>query len=258
VNLRGGVALIGVLLLVVACSGNEEGAAYRPSAAPAPEGPEYLYVAIGASETVGAGGEEPLREAWPQVLFRTALPPGAAFVNLAIPGTTVAGALQRELPYAIELRPDLVTIWLNVNDLVAGVTAERYERALSRLVSKLRAGGVKEVLIANTPPLIHLPAYRSCRPNPPPGGPPCFADEALPAPREVSELVDRYNESIERVAAREGATVVDLHERARALLRAGAMRRLVSADGLHPSAAGHRDVAAAFAEALRSPPGAGG
>lgn len=80
-----------------------------------------LYVAIGASETVGAGSSDPLRQSWPQVLFRAAFTRRATFVNLGVPGATVAEALEQEVPYAEELRPDVVTIWLNVNDLVTGV-----------------------------------------------------------------------------------------------------------------------------------------
>jgi lysophospholipase L1-like esterase len=251
VTRRLGTGLAGVLLWVVACSGGAEKAAAPPSSVPKGAASGPVYVALGASETVGAGSAEPLREAWPQVLFRTALPPDTTFVNLGIPGTTVAGALRRELPYAIELRPDLVTIWLNVNDLVAGVTPERYERALGRLVSELRDEGVEDVLIANTPPLVDLPAYRACRPNPPRAAPACFTNEMLPPPGVVSELVDAYNAAIDRVAAREKATVVDLHARARAVQRTRGQSRLVSADGFHPSTAGHRAVAAAFAAVLR-------
>jgi acyl-CoA thioesterase I len=245
------------LVVAVACSGNGEGAG-RPPSVPAPPASGPVYVALGASETVGAGSDEPLREAWPQVLFRTALPSGTTFVNLGIPGATVVEAIRRELPYAIELRPDVVTIWLNVNDLVAGVPPERYESSLGRLVSELRDGGVEDVLIANTPPLVALPVYRACRPDPPREGPPCFTDEVLPPARVVSEAVRAYNAAIERVAAREKATVVDLHARMRAARRADAMRRLVSADGFHPSAAGHRAAAAAFADALRRSSEVGG
>jgi acyl-CoA thioesterase I len=241
-----------VVMLLVACSETGEDLV-RSSPATRPSS-EYLYVAIGASETVGAGSAQPLRDAWPQVLFRTALPAGTTFVNLGIPGTTVAGALQRELSYTLDLRPDLVTVWLNVNDLVAGVTPEEYERELDRLVSRLRAGGVERVLVANTPPLTNLPAYRACRPDPPPGGPPCL-DRSLPPPAILARSVDAYNAAIRRVAGRQGAKVVDLH--ARTPDGALALRGLVSSDGFHPSTSGHRVVASAFADALRRAGGAG-
>lgn len=249
---RGLALLAAAVLATSGCTGPGREGERSSLPTRVPKGSGLVYVAIGASETVGAGSKEPLREAWPQVLFRTALPHGATFVNLGIPGTTVTGALRRELPYAIDLRPDLVTVWLNVNDLVAGVDPEHFGRTLGRLVSELRAGGVEDVLIANTPPLIHLPAYRACRLDSAGEEPPCFTDERLPATRRLSRLVDGYNAAIERVAGRVGATVVDLHGRAHAARRAGAMRRLISPDGFHPSTAGHRAVAAAFAAALHA------
>ena len=83
------------------------------------------YVAIGASETWGVGAGDQLREAWPQVFYREGLPRHTAFVNLAVPGTTVDEALTQQLPYARELRPDLVTVWLNVNDIIARVRPPR-------------------------------------------------------------------------------------------------------------------------------------
>jgi lysophospholipase L1-like esterase len=244
--------LAAALVTATACSDGGGGRAPSARPTPAPENPGLVYVAMGASETVGAGSREPLRQAWPQVLFRTALARGANLVNLGIPGTTVAGARRRELPYALDLRPNLVTVWLNVNDLVAGVTPDEYERNLEQLVSELRRGGVEDVLIANTPPLIHLPAYRACRLDSTSAEGACFTDESLPGPRRLSRLVGEYNAVIERVAARQGAAVVDLYERFRAARHAGALRRMIGADGFHPSTAGHRAVAAAFAAALRS------
>jgi hypothetical protein len=67
-------------------------------------------VAVGANETVGLGADDPLRDAWPQILFRTVLPRGTVFVNLGSPGATVANALDREVADAIALSPTLVTV----------------------------------------------------------------------------------------------------------------------------------------------------
>jgi len=62
--------------------------------------------------------------------------------------------------------------------------------------------------------------------------------------------VDSYNEATTRVAAREGATVVDLHDLGLTARRSGDAASLVSNDGFHPSTAGHQAVAKAFADAL--------
>ncbi len=239
----GGVAAV----LVAACSTPGENPRSSP---PAPSGPQIVYVAVGASETVGVGSDQPLREAWPQVLFRTALPPSSVFVNLGIPGATVATAVREELPQALELAPALVTVWLNVNDLLTGVAPADFERDLGTLVRGLRRGGSTRVLVANVPPLDRLPAYLACRPSSPPRSPQCDLDRAVPAPDALNRAVDAYNAATERVTTREGALLVDLHGVGLAARKSGTEASLVSADGFHPSTAGHAAVAAAFAEVL--------
>jgi lysophospholipase L1-like esterase len=209
-----------------------------------------VYVAVGASETVGIGTDQPLVEAWTQVLYRAAFPRSATFVNLGVPGATVADALAEEAPLAARLAPDVVTVWLNVNDLRADVPAATYRAELQTLVSALRRGGATRVLIANTPPLDHLPAYLACHGFfPAPSG--CDLTRRLP-PAELNAAVDRYNAAIAAVAAREGAVVVDLHAAELAARRAGTERELIGPDGFHPSAAGARLVAELFKTALWS------
>jgi lysophospholipase L1-like esterase len=209
-------------------------------------------VAVGASETTGIGSETPLREAWPRVLFRSAMPVNTTFVNMGIPGATVAQALRLEVAPAVDLKPTIVTVWLNVNDIVAGVPADQFERDIASLVHQVRRNGQTRVLVANAPPVDHLPAYLACRPDPPASGPPCRAPGGtLPPPEDVNALVDAYNVATARVAAAEGATLVDLHAVGLAARAAGIEGALVSGDGFHPNAGGYQQVATAFAEALK-------
>ena len=212
-------------------------------------GSAFTYVAIGASETVGVGTDDPLRQAWTQILYRTAMPRNATFVNLGIPGATVAEALADEAPQALALSPALATVWLNVNDLIAGVPPAEYEAQLDRLISTLRGGGATRVLVANTPPLDHLPAYLACHGFlPTPQG--CDTTRRLP-PSAVNRAVAAYNAAIARVAAKDGALLVDLQAAGLAARQAGTEDRLVSSDGFHPNPAGHLLVAETFAAALR-------
>jgi acyl-CoA thioesterase I len=249
--MRRSAALALAALTVASLAGACTGGGGDDTAPVLPAGPATLYVAVGASETVGVGTDDPIREAWPQVLYREALPTTAVFVNLGIPGATVADALDRELPQALELEPDLVTVWLNVNDLVAGVSSRDYETRLDTLLSSLRRGGRTRVLVANTPPLDRLPAYLACRPDPPPEAPPCLVGMTLPPPGALDTAIDSYNQAIERAAERNGAEVVDLHAVALAARAAGTEEELVSADGFHPSADGAIVVAEAFAATLK-------
>jgi acyl-CoA thioesterase-1 len=207
---------------------------------PAPTGPPVVYVAVGASETTGVGSDVPLRDAWPRVLYRSAMPQTSVFVNMGIPGATVAQALAEELDQAVALRPTLVTVWLNVNDMIAGVTPEDYERQLGTLVKALRRDGATRVLVANAPPLDRLPSYLARR-----------NVGSLPEPDVVNDLVDAYNSATARVAAGQGAALVDLHALGMAARADGSEASLVAGDGFHPSTAGYAAVAGAFAEVLR-------
>jgi acyl-CoA thioesterase-1 len=222
-----------VMLLASGCFAGRSGTDV-PVAGPSPRS---VYVAVGASESVGVGADNPLTESWPQVLFRSAMPIGTVFYDVAAGGATVRDALADQLPRALELAPTVVTVWLNVNDLTAFVPVERYEQDLRTLVHGLRRGGRTRVLLANTPPLDALPAA---------------ARLGLPKPA-VADAVARYDDAIARVAAAEGAELVDLHTAGVTAVADGTYPSLVSGDGFHPSTAGHAAVARAFARVLAAP-----
>jgi len=205
-----------------------------------------VYAAVGASETVGIGTDDPVRDAWPKVLWRDALA-DAVFYDLGVPGSTTAEALTLQVPQAIALEPDVVTVWLNVNDLIAGVPSARYEMQLGRLVHQLRGGGSTEVFVATTPRLDSLPAYLECRPGPPSFGASCPLPRLLPGPKVVRTAVDRYNAAIERVVQREGAVLVDLHGFGDA---PADHPEYIAIDGFHPSSEGAAVIASAFEDAL--------
>lgn len=245
-----GLAAVFALASLAGCSrGGNSGLV--PPAPPAAVKPAPVYVAVGASETAGIGAEVPLRDAWPRVLFRDAMPPDTVFVNLGIPGATVADVLRQTMATAVDLRPTVVTVWLNANDIIAGVAPADYERDLETLVRRLRRNGDTRVLVANTPPLERLPAYLACRPDPPPASPPCRAGFTLPEPAVVTGLVEAYNAAIARVVSRTGALLVDLHAVGMSARAAGIETAIVSNDGFHPNSGGYALVANAFAKVLR-------
>lgn len=248
--MRAASLVLTAALLVAGCTaaGGDETPPRDPAADSSPAGPTtpapdpLVYVAVGASETAGLGADDPATQSWPSVLRATTLPT-ARLVNLGVPGETVRGALTSEVPAAVAADPDVVTVWLAVNDLLTQTPAPAYERNLTRLVHRLRRGGRTEVLVGNVPRLWRLPAYRACLSGDPrPCELPYVPPESL-----VRATVAEFNAAIARVARAEGAYLVDLSVR-----RTPA--RLVSADGFHPSVAGHRRVAAAFAEVMRGAP----
>ncbi|MEO5679467.1 MAG: GDSL-type esterase/lipase family protein [Acidimicrobiales bacterium] len=250
---RRAVALCLTALVLVAACGGREAAAPTTTAS---RKPPLIYVAVGASETVGTGADKPEAEAWPRVLANRLGEGGrqVTFTNLGFGGALVADALASSVPKAEKLQPNLVTVWLNVNNLIAQIaigvgSPATFEQQLGELLHRLRRGGATTVLVANTPALDHLPAYLGCLD---PAGARCALPDLrqrFPQPDVLNAQVDAYNQATATVAGREGAVVVDLHAASLAARAEGREASLVSGDGFHPSTAGHGAVAAAFAEA---------
>lgn len=239
------VPLAAVLLVACTIAGTDQGRRQAASSSPAPP---IVYAVVGASDSVGVGASDPVRDAWPQVLFRSALPESAVMYNFGVPGATVASALTDEVPEALSVEPTLITVWLNVNDLIAGVGPSDYESEFEQLVHALRRGGSARVLIANTPYLDRLPVYLDCRAGTARSGVACPPSLAQTSTEALDAAVSAYNSAIANVARREGAILVDLHAQGEV---PDAHPDWVSSDGFHPSTAGYAAIAATFAATLR-------
>ena len=86
-------ALVALAAVLAGCSEGPQAAQLPPT----PAEPKLTYVALGASDAIGFGADQPLTQAWPQLLVRGELPVSATFVNAAADGSTVAQALDRQL-----------------------------------------------------------------------------------------------------------------------------------------------------------------
>jgi lysophospholipase L1-like esterase len=200
---------------------------------------------MGASETAGVGTGQPERQSFPQQLLAE-LGRGAVLYDLGIAGETTSAALTDELPAALAQRPDLATVFFNVDDLVSGVPVQDFEARLDQIVGSLRAGGHARVLVASTPPLDRLPAFAACQ-----GGQPAcpVKGAAIPSAAQLDALVGAYNAAIDRVVAAHGATKVDLSAAGAAI---ASHPEYLAPDGFHPSAAGAAVLAQAFFTTWRS------
>ncbi len=190
------------------------------------------YVAIGASDTFGLGTEDPYEENWATDLVDLLGPSHIHLINLGIPGITVHDVLHLELPIALEAHPDLVTIWLGVNDIVANVPANSYASDLNTLLARLRASSPHaRIAIANIPDLTLLPF---------------FAGHDSVA---LTQQIQAYNAVIASAAQRYSAILVDLTQQ-NYNLRAHP-EYISSIDGLHPTDIGYQQLAKVFYQALQ-------
>jgi lysophospholipase L1-like esterase len=200
-----------------------------PTASPSPASQAFRYVAIGASDTVGVGASDPRTGSWP-ARIAARLPAGADYVNLGVSGSLAAQAGREQLPSALGLDPQLVTMWLAVNDLNANVTAADYGAALRSVVEPLVSRSAARVFVGNVPDLRPVPAYSG-------------TDQAALIAR-----ITAYNTAIAALAAAfpGRVTVVDLFTGSAPLVST----ITVSADGFHPSDAGYGLIADRFVRAL--------
>ncbi|HZR98979.1 MAG TPA: SGNH/GDSL hydrolase family protein [Chloroflexota bacterium] len=187
----------------------------------APQPKPLVYVALGASDAVGIGAGNPERESWVAVLA-SEMPADTRLVNLGISGSLLRDALAQQLPVALDAAPDIVTVWLAVNDFNARVPLDEYSAQLDTLLDALTTRTTAHVLVANIPNLMAVPLYNQ-------------------VPRDLlrAELA-RWNAVIADGAERHGATLIDLYGLGPELAR---RPDLVGADGFHPSTEGHRRLA---------------
>lgn len=184
-----------------------------------------VYVALGASDTVGVGASRPATDGWAP-LFHDGLPEGTRLVNLGVSGATLRDVLAQQAPVAVDAAPRWVTIWPGVNDLRAGTTLADFRAQLDQLLGQLvvAEGGPRRIVLLNMPDLRHVPAVA--------GG-----DRAA-----LDRRVREWNGAIAEVAGRYGEAVilVDLYSEYAEL---AGHPEYVSADGFHPSSAGYRRIA---------------
>jgi lysophospholipase L1-like esterase len=184
-------------------------------------GAPVLYVALGDSTVEGVAASsarhtyvsrlhDRLREVYP----------AARAENLGVSGAVSADVLAKQLPRAVRLAPDLVTLSIGPNDITGGVGVEDYERRIDRILGTL-ARETRALVVVNLIPDL--------------GVTPRFARSDR---RElVTRLTVRFNQALEGRARAHGAAIVDLYERSRD--EVPRRPELVASDGYHPSDLGY-------------------
>jgi len=200
--------------------------------ASATENSGVRYVAIGASDSVGVGASDPAKGSWP-ALVASRLPAGSPpYTNLGVSGSLALQAVTQQLPGAIAQKPNVVSVWLAVNDLNATIEPASFAEALGQIVDGLVQKTGATIFVGNVPDLRAVPVYSG-------------ADKA-----RLLAGIQAYNDAIAAIAARSPARVkvVDLFTGSAALVSTGT----VSQDGFHPSDEGYQLIADRFASAMRA------
>ncbi|HEX8600237.1 MAG TPA: GDSL-type esterase/lipase family protein [Chloroflexia bacterium] len=184
----------------------------------------FIYAAIGASDVVGVGAQDPSSESWVVLLSRY-LPANTQLIRLGRNGITLNEANKVEVPQAVAAKPDLVTIWNCVNDATRGIPMALYIRDLRSALDRLTQDTEAHVILLNLPDLsLLLPGHDTARHELIRGG------------------IRQWNAAMSEAAAEYGdrVTLVDLFPGSAQVLT---QPDLVSADSFHPSSAGYRWLA---------------
>lgn len=223
-----------LMLVCAACAQEATGAAGQTAAKTSHQqsAKQITYVAIGASDTFGLGTDDPYDQNWATDLAALLGSSHIHLLNLGIPGITAHDALRLELPIALDAHPDLITIWLGVNDIVANVPVNSFAGDLNLLLARLRANSPHaRIAIANIPDLTLLPFFSRVDPV------------------ALTQQIQSYNAVIASAAQRNGAILVDLTQQ-NYNLRAHP-EYISSYDGLHPTDIGYQQLANVFYAALQ-------
>lgn len=189
------------------------------------------YVALGASDAVGVGSNQPGAQGYVPLLADR-LPKGSHSINLGISGIHLHEALNEELPLALATSPQLVTIWLVANDFIGGVTYSDYVHDLNTLLSQLRTHTHANLAMANLPDLTRLPV---------------FSDQTAAQKAQMLQQIQHWNSGIATLATQYNVTLVDLYSHGSQLT---AHPEYISGDGFHPSPSGYVQLADIFWQAI--------
>jgi len=188
------------------------------------------YVALGDSVTAGAAGSgvpsfgdrlaEILRDASPAL----------DYVNLARPGALTAEVVETQLPAALELAPDVVSVVSGGNDALLTVRPDvrAHMTAFEQMLETLRGRLPNAVVATATVP-----------------DPGRFVPLRERTAARISRAIERINDATKAAAARHGVPCLDFAAHPGALARGN-----YAADGYHPSAEACRRAAGAFAAVI--------
>ena len=197
------------------------------------------YLALGDSFTIGTG-TTPDRS-FPAVLVWAWWESGTEcdLRNPAVNGYTTDDLIREELPLVEAFAPDLITVLIGANDIVAALcerarvtdpAEDRYRRQLRRIYERIAAGAPTARVFGLPQPDWSLT----------PGG------SAFGAPAALARSIERFNDIAREEADRAGATYIDIFPLMREQMRTG----MTAPDGLHPSAAAYWQWAGALKEQL--------
>lgn len=189
------------------------------------------YVALGDSYSAGLPEDD--HPPWPDLLaddLRRASP-SLDFWNLAVVGATTPDVVSHQVPVAVELRPDLVTLVCGLNDLLWSVRPDpdAFRESLVTSVGELLGTSPQPLVVLAT--MGDVSGYVPFRPR---------------SRARVARGIAAFNGVVRTVAARNGCALVDVE---RSPHSADPMS--FAPDGIHATLDGHLRMVEGTIQAIR-------
>jgi lysophospholipase L1-like esterase len=186
------------------------------------------FVAIGDSFTEGLEDQAPGGgfRGWADMVAAAlaAQRPGFRYANLAIRGKLLGEVVAEQVPSAVELAPDLVSLAAGGNDILRGSDVDTLAADFEPAVAKLQAAGCRVLIFTG------------------------FDPRMFPVIRLLRGRIAAYNMHLRGIADDYGCDLVDLWS-----MRALKDPRAWSPDRLHLTTQGHQQVAQRACEVLGIP-----
>jgi lysophospholipase L1-like esterase len=154
--------------------------------------------------------------------------PGFRYANLAIRGKLLGQVVAEQVPRAVELAPDLVSLAAGGNDILRGDDVDALAAMFETAVAKLQAAGCRVLIFTG------------------------FDPRMFPVIRLLRGRIAAYDMHLRGIADSSGCDLVDLWS-----MRALKDIRVWSPDRLHLTTEGHRQIADHVCEVLGIPADAG-
>jgi acyl-CoA thioesterase I len=152
------------------------------------------YAALGDSLTYGTGATT-YEETYPYVISKKMLEKykTVEVTNFAVPGAVSEDVLAYQLPKAVSLNPDYITLMIGTNDVHDYVSKENFRNNVTQIINTLQEKTGAEILLINIPYLgtdvLILPPYNFL----------------------MESRIKEYNEILKELASSENLNYFDLY-----------------------------------------------
>lgn len=197
------------------------------------------YLALGDSFTAGTGSSP--EHSFPSRLIARWKSFGREvdLRNVAVNGYRTDDVIAKELPELESLHPDVVSLAIGANDIVAGTSLDGYRAKVKQILRAILDAGVKPqaLFVIPQPDWTQSPIARQ------------FGE-----PAKLHEQIERFNAALSDETRAVGAKFINLWPMMVLQMADG----LVASDGLHPNAEAYDAWSAEIAKSFSLPPPARG